>query len=76
MADPLDDLLKTMKRAQMTDKERMIDDWSSTLVGFVMLWLVTTSFWVILHFIFLLPVTWLQVFGALVLINLVKSLFR
>jgi predicted permease len=76
MADPIDDLLKTMKRAQMTDKERIIDDWSSILAGFVMLLLVSTSFWAILHFIFLLPVAWLQVVGALVLLNLVKSLFR
>jgi predicted permease len=75
MADPIDDLLKTMKRAQMTDKERIIDDWSSILAGIVILLLVSTSFWAILHFIFLLPVTWLQVAGALVLINLVKSLF-
>jgi predicted permease len=71
-----DDLLKALKRAQMTDKERIIDDWSSILSGFVILLLVSTSFWAILHFIFLLPVTWLQVFGALVLLNLVKSLFR
>ena len=76
MSDPVDDFRKMMKRAQMTDKERIIDDWSSILAGFVMLLLVPTSFWAILHFIFLLPVTWLQVAGALVLINLVKSLFR
>ena len=60
----------------MTDKERNIDDWSSILAGIAILLLVSTSFWAILHFIFLLPVTWLQVLGALVLFNLVKSLFR
>ena len=76
MADPLDDLRKMMKRAQMTDKERIIDDWSSILAGITILLLVSTSFWAILHLIFFLPVTWLQVVGALVLLNLVKYMFR
>jgi hypothetical protein len=76
MADPLDDLLKTMKRARMTDKERTVDDISNILAGIVILLLISTSFWVILHLIFLLPVTWLQVVGALVLLNLVKYMFR
>ena len=76
MTDPVDDFRKMMKRAQMTDKERIIDDWSSVIAGIVILLLVSTSFWVILHLIFLLPVTWLQVVGALVLLNLVKYMFR
>jgi predicted permease len=76
MSDPVDDFSKMMKRAQMTEKEKTVDDISNILAGIVILLLVSTSFWAIIHFIFLLPVTWLQVFGALVLLNLVKSLFR
>jgi len=60
----------------MTSKERIIDDGSSILAGIFILLMNSTTFWAILHLIFLLPVTWLQVFGALVLLNLVKSLFR
>ena len=60
----------------MTDKERTVDDISNILAGIVILLLISTSFWVILHLIFLLPVTWLQVVGALVLLNLVKYMFR
>jgi predicted permease len=76
MADPHDDLLKALKRANMTKQEKFIDDWSSILAGITILLLISTSFWVILHLIFLLPVTWLQVVGALVLLNLVKYMFR
>ena len=76
MADPIDDLRKAMKRAQMTEKEKTVDDISNILAGIVILLLISTSFWAILHLIFLLQVTWLQVFGALVLLNLVRSLFR
>ena len=60
----------------MTDTEKTVDDISSIIAGIVILLLVSTSFWAILHLIFVLPVTWLQVFGALVLFNLVRSLFR
>ena len=76
MSDSLDNLYRTMKRAQMTDTEKTVDDISSIIAGIVILLLVSTSFWAILHLIFVLPVTWLQVFGALVLFNLVRSLFR
>ena len=66
-------LQKSIKRSQMTDKEKLIDDWSSIFAGIVILLLVSTTVWAIIHFIFALAVTWLQVFGALVLFNLAKS---
>lgn len=72
----LDEIQKGIKRARMTDQERTVDDISSIIAGIVILLLVSTSFWAILHLIFVLPVNWLQVFGALVLSNLVRSLFR
>ena len=60
----------------MTDREKIIDDCSSILAGIVVLLLVSTTVWAIAHFIFLFPVNWLQVLGALVLLNLTRSLFR
>ena len=72
----LDELQKGLKRARMTDQERTVDDISGILAGIVILLLASTTVWAILHLIFVLPVTWLQVLGALVLSNLVRSLFR
>ena len=72
----LDELQKGLKRARMTDQERTVDDISSIIAGIVILLLVSTTVWAILHLIFILPVNWLQVTGALILFNLVRSLFR
>ena len=65
-----------IKRAQMTDQERTVDDIASIIAGIVILLLVSTTVWAILHLIFILPVNWLQVTGAFILFNLVRSLFR
>ena len=72
----LDELRKGIKRAQMTDQEKFIDDVSDIVVALIVLLALTTTIWAILHLVFVLPVTWLQVFGAFILFNLVRSLFR
>jgi hypothetical protein len=72
----LDELQKGLIRAQMTDREKFIDDVSDFIVRLIVFLAVTTSVWAILHLIFVLPVTWLQVAGAFILFNLVRSLFR
>ena len=72
----LDELQKGIKRAQMTDREKFIDDVSDLIVRLVVFLAITTIVWAILHLIFVLPVTWLQVLGAFILFNLVKSLSR
>jgi hypothetical protein len=76
MSDPVDDFRKMMKRAQMTEKEKFIDDVSDIIVRLIVFLAVTASVWAILHLIFILPVTWIQVAGAFILFNLVRSLFR
>ena len=72
----LDELQKSIKRAQMTDREKFIDDVSDIIVRLIVFLAVTTTVWAILHLIFVLPVTWIQVTGAFILFNLVRSLFR
>ena len=72
----LDEIQKGLKRAQMTDREKFIDDVSDVIVRLVVFLAITTIVWAILHLIFVLPVTWIQVAGAFILFNLVRSLFR
>ena len=72
----LDELQKGIKRAQMTDREKFIDDVSEVIVRLTVFLAITTVVWAILHLIFVLPVNWLQVAGAFILFNLVRSLFR
>ena len=60
----------------MTDREKFIDDVSDIIVRLALFLTFTTIVWAILHLIFVLPVTWLQVAGAFMLSNLVRSLFR
>ena len=60
----------------MTDQEKFIDDISDYIVRLIVFLTITTIVWAILHLIFVLPVTWLQVAGAFILFNLVKSLVR
>ena len=72
----LDELQKGIKRAQMTDREKFIDDVSEVIVRLTVFLAITTVVWAILHLIFVLPVNWLQVAGAFILFNLVKSLSR
>ena len=72
----LDELQKGIKRAQMTDREKFIDDVSDIIVRLIVFLAVSTTVWAILHLIFVLPVTWIQVAGAFILFNLVRSLFR
>ena len=72
----LDELQKGLKRARMTDREKFIDDVSDIIVKLTVFLAITTIVWAILHLIFVLPVTWLQVAGAFILFNLVKSLVR
>ena len=72
----LDELQKGLKRAQMTDREKFIDDVSDVIVQLTVFLAVSTIVWAILHLIFVLPVNWLQVAGAFILFNLVRSLFR
>ena len=72
----LDELQKGIKRAQMTDQEKFIDDVSDIIVRLTVFLAITTTVWAILHLIFILPVTWIQVAGAFILFNLVRSLFR
>ena len=72
----LDELQKGIKRAQMTDREKFIDDVSDLIVRLVVFLAITTIVWAILHLTFILPVTWIQVAGAFILFNLVKSLVR
>jgi hypothetical protein len=76
MADPLDDLRKAMKRAHMTEREKFIDDVSDLIVRLIVFLALTTITWAILHSIFALAVTWLQVAAAFMLFNIIKSLFR
>lgn len=71
------ELLKTLKDMQKTEAEKAAESIGEQLgkaFGLLVAFLILVSIvWSILHFVFALQFSWLQVMGAMVLINLVKN---
>jgi hypothetical protein len=73
--------VEALNEARMTEEERGIhkaEKLGATLGkligGTVALLFLSATVWAILHYVFVLSVTWVQVLGAMVLFNIFKNL--
>ena len=73
--------VEALNEARMTEEERRIYKAEKLGASFgkligdtVALLILSATIWAILHYVFVLSVTWVQVLGAMVLFNLFKSL--
>ena len=78
----VDKFIESLKTMNMTEKEKKLYKAEKLGAAFGELVVMTGAFlllstfvWAILHYVFVLSVTWVQVLGAMFLFNLFKNIF-